>query len=181
MPFGLRNASNTFQRKMDRVKNKLAFCFAFQDDLEVASRTDKEHRQHLRIIFQRLREHGLVINAEKCIFGVPSIDFLGHRVDAAGVTPLPQYVSAVVDFPQPSTVKELQAFLGMLNFYRTVRQRIRKLLRDEGVVPKDWNQARAAGLIRTPGNKGQKPFEAPRGSPLKEMIRERAEIRKVTS
>ena len=47
MPFGLRNASNTFQRKMDRVKNKLAFCFAFQDDLEVASRTDKEHRQHL--------------------------------------------------------------------------------------------------------------------------------------
>jgi hypothetical protein len=38
---------------------------------------------------------------------VPSIDFLGHRVDAAGVTPLPQYVSAVVDFPQPSTVKEL--------------------------------------------------------------------------
>ncbi len=54
MPFGLRNASNTFQRKMDRVKIKLAFCFAFQDDLEVASRTDKEHRQHLRIIFQRL-------------------------------------------------------------------------------------------------------------------------------
>jgi len=62
-------------------------------------------------------------------------------------------------------------------FYRTVRQRIRKLLRDEGVVPKDWNQARAAGLIRTPGNKGQKPFEAPRGSPLKEMIQERAGIR----
>ncbi len=104
--------------KMDRVKNKLAFCFAFQDDLEVASRTDREHRQHLRIIFQRLPEHGLVIHAEKCIFGVPSIDFLGHRVDSAGVTPLLQYVSAVVDFPQPSTVKELQAFLGMLNFYR---------------------------------------------------------------
>jgi hypothetical protein len=60
----------------------------------------------------------LVINAEKCVFGVSSIDFLGHRVDSSGVTPLPQYVSAVVDFPRPSTVKELQAFLGMLNFYR---------------------------------------------------------------
>ncbi len=110
MPFGLCNASNTFQSKMDRVKNKLAFCFAFQDDLEVASCTDKEHRQHLRTIFLRLREHGLVINAEKCIFGVPSIDILGHRVDAASVTLLPQYVSAVVDFSQPSTVKELQAW-----------------------------------------------------------------------
>jgi hypothetical protein len=52
----------------------------------------------------------LVINAEKCIFGLPSIDILGHRVDAAGVTLLPQYVSAVVDVPQPSTVKELQAW-----------------------------------------------------------------------
>jgi len=62
-------------------------------------------------------------------------------------------------------------------FYRTVRQRVRKLLRDEGVEPKDWNQARAAGLIRTPGNKNQKPFEAPRGSPLKDMIQERARIR----
>jgi hypothetical protein len=71
----------------------------------------------------------LVINAEKCIFGVPSIDFLGHRVDAAGVTPLPQYVSAVVDFPQPSTVKELQAFLGMLNFYRRFLPAIADILR----------------------------------------------------
>jgi hypothetical protein len=46
-------------------QNKLFFCFAFQDNLEVASRSDREHRQHLRIIFTRLREHALVINAEK--------------------------------------------------------------------------------------------------------------------
>jgi len=62
-------------------------------------------------------------------------------------------------------------------FYRTVRQRVRKLLGEEGVEPKNWNQSRAAGLIRTPGNKGHKPFEAPRGSPLKDMIQERARIR----
>jgi hypothetical protein len=109
MPFGLRNISNTFQRKMDRVKNKLSFCFTFQDNLEVVIRSDTEHRQHLHIIFTGLRKHGLVINGEKCIFSVLSIDFLGHRVDAASITPLPQYVFAVVKFPQPSTVKELQA------------------------------------------------------------------------
>ncbi len=70
-----------------------------------------------------------MINVEKCIFGVPSIDFLGHSFDTAGVTPLPQYVSAVVDFPQPSTMKELQAFLGMLNFYRRFLPAIANILR----------------------------------------------------
>jgi hypothetical protein len=118
MPFGLRNASNTFQRMIDRVTGDLDFCFAFQDDLEVASQTEELHRRHLRQIFQRLREHGLVINAEKCVFGASTIDFLGHRVDASGVRPLPAYVEAVVDFPPPTNVKELQGFLGLLNFYR---------------------------------------------------------------
>ena len=55
---------------------------------------------------------------------MPSIDFLRHTV-----TPLLQYVSAVVDFPQPSTVKELQAFLGMLNFYRRFLPAIADILR----------------------------------------------------
>jgi hypothetical protein len=59
---------NTFQWKMDRVKNKLSFWFAFQDDLEVASQIDREHRQHLRTIFMRLGEHGLVINFFKSVY-----------------------------------------------------------------------------------------------------------------
>jgi hypothetical protein len=105
IPFGLRNAGNTFQRKIDRVKNQLEFCFAYQDDLEMASKDDIQHRLHLRNVFLRLRQHGLVINAEKCVFGAPSIDFLGHRVTGGGVTPLPTYVSAVLDFPRPNTAK----------------------------------------------------------------------------
>jgi hypothetical protein len=100
------------------VKNQLEFCFAYQDDLEVASKDDIQHRLHLRQVFLRLRQHGVVINAEKCVFGAPCIDFLGHRVTADGVTLLPTYVSAVLDFPRPNTVKELQGFLGLLNLYR---------------------------------------------------------------
>jgi len=63
---------------------------------------------------------------------------------------------------------------------RTVRQRIRKLLGDEGVEPKNWNESRAAGMIRTPGDR-RGMFDAPRGSPLKSMIQERARIRVVFS
>jgi hypothetical protein len=59
-----------------------------------------------------------VINLEKCVFGVPTIDYLGYRVDATGDSPLPSNVSAILEFPRPGTVKELQGFLGLLNFYR---------------------------------------------------------------
>jgi hypothetical protein len=118
MPFGLMNAGATFQRKIERATADLEAVFGYLDDLEVASKNKQEHARHLRELFLRLREHGLVINLEKCVFGVESIDFLGHRVSAAGVAPLPDHVEAVTKFPRPSTVKELQGFLGLVNFYR---------------------------------------------------------------
>jgi hypothetical protein len=60
---------------------------------------------------------GLVLNIEKCVFAQPSVDFLGHHVSAEGATPLQSHVAAVRDFPPPSTIRELQGFLGMVNFY----------------------------------------------------------------
>ncbi len=101
------------QRKVDRAVADLEAVFAYVDDMDVASKDAEEDAIHLRQLFTRLREHGLVINAEKCVFGASSIEFLGHRLSAAGVEPLPAHVAAVVDFPRPSTVKELQGFLGV--------------------------------------------------------------------
>jgi hypothetical protein len=68
--------------------------------------------------FTHLREHRLVINVEKFVFGASSIQFLGHHLLAEGVEPLPKNVSEVTDFPRPPTVEELQMFLGMVNLYR---------------------------------------------------------------
>ena len=59
----------------------------------------------------------MVIKLEKCVFGVEQIDFLGHRVSAEGITPLPSKVKAIVDYPEPPNPKGLERFLGMLNFY----------------------------------------------------------------
>jgi cleavage and polyadenylation specificity factor subunit 1 len=118
MPFGLRNSGNTFQPHMDRVVSGLNSVFAYLDDVLVSSADETQHAADLRQLFCRLREHGLVINAEKCLFGVKELDFLGHRVSAAGASPLPAYVEAVESFPPPSTVKETQQFLGLVNFYR---------------------------------------------------------------
>jgi hypothetical protein len=69
MPFGLRNASMTFQRVMDRITRDFAFVFCYQDDMIVASVDGEQHLLHLRAVLERLRQHGLVLNGEKCLFG----------------------------------------------------------------------------------------------------------------
>ena len=72
---------------------------------------------HLQQLFERLSLHGLIVNSAKCQFGLSTIDFLGYRVSSQGAVPLPARVDAVASFPRPRTVKALQEFLGMVNFY----------------------------------------------------------------
>ncbi len=118
MPFGLRNAAQAFQRLMDQVCRGLEdFLFVYLDDILVASLNAKDHKRHLRLLFKRLADHGLVVNVAKCVFGVDSIDFLGHRVTAHGVEPLLNRVEAIRHFPQPQDARALSEFLGMVNFY----------------------------------------------------------------
>ncbi|XP_064479148.1 uncharacterized protein LOC135392362 [Ornithodoros turicata] len=95
MPFGLRNAAQTFQRFINEVIRGLPFVFAYLDDLLIASKSPEEHEAHLRQVFQGLDDNGLVINPGKCLFGVPSLEFLGHNVSADGISPLPSMVQAV--------------------------------------------------------------------------------------
>ena len=96
MPFGLRNAAQTFQRFMDQVLRGLDFCYVYIDDLLIASSSPDEHKHHLRLVFERLRHYGIIINPQKC---VPSVEFLGHSVDSSGIHPLPAKVQTILDFP----------------------------------------------------------------------------------
>jgi hypothetical protein len=118
MPFGLSNAAQTFQRLMDKLFRHLSFVFTYLDDHLIASATLEEHLQHLEQFFGVLHNNGLTINPEKCVFAASSVKFLGHMVSAAGIQPLPQHLAAIQDFPPPTDVKQLQRFLGMINFYR---------------------------------------------------------------
>jgi hypothetical protein len=74
MPFGLRNAAQTFQRFMDQALRGLPFCYVYIDDLLIASQTPDEHTEHLHQVFQRLSDHGIVINPAKCVLGVSELD-----------------------------------------------------------------------------------------------------------
>lgn len=117
MPFGLRNSGQTFQRLMDRIFQDLLFVFTYLDDILVASASPEEHEGHLKQVFSRLQDNSLMVRLEKCEFGSSEIDFLGHRISTKGCSPRPSKVIAIRAFERPVTSKELQRFLGMINYY----------------------------------------------------------------
>lgn len=128
MPFGLRNAAQTFQRFINEVTRGLPFVFAYLDDLLVASVSPEQHCDHLRLLFSKLQDHGLLINPAKCVFGVDDIEFLGHRVTREGIRPLEKKVQALRDFPRPASIRKLREFLGLLNFHRRFLPNIARII-----------------------------------------------------
>ena len=119
MPFGLRNAAQTFQCFMNKVLQDLDFAYdiVYIDDLLIASSSPEEHFKHLRLVFQRLNEHSIVVNFPKSCFGVHELDFLGHYVDTTGICPLEEKVQVIQEFPRPDMQWKLRRFLGVVNFY----------------------------------------------------------------
>jgi hypothetical protein len=67
-----------------------------------------EHWTHLRMLFAILAANGLALNLEKCVFAASELDFLGHRISAAGVAPLRDNVQVILDFPRPIDCKAMQ-------------------------------------------------------------------------
>ena len=155
MPFGLKNSAQTFQRLMDSVTSQLKGVFVYIDDVLVASPSPEQLESDLRGLFSALRWFGLVLNMNKCEFGMPEIEFLGHRVSAQGIRPLPDKVEAVRRFELPRSVKALQRFLGLVNFYRRflpgIAATMRPLTDALAGAPRQlpWNDAMAAAFEKT--------------------------------
>lgn len=118
MPFGLRNASQTFQRFMDSIFRDLNFVIVYIDDILIASKDEEEHKHHLKIVFERLQKNGLTINLNKCALGKTELIFLGYTISADGYKPPKERINAIVDYPKPETIVDLRRFLGLVNFYR---------------------------------------------------------------
>ena len=117
-PFGLKNAGQDFQRLMDAILGDLPRVYVYIDDILVASETPEQHIADLDAVFKTLSANGLVVQRSKCVLGVSSLEFLGYHVDANGISPLPDRVTAIRSTTPPTTIKELQRFLGMVGYYR---------------------------------------------------------------
>ena len=127
--FGLRNAGATFQRLMDTIFGHIPFCIVYTDDILVFSETVSDHHTHLQEVLDLLQQNGLVVRPDKCIFGASTLSFLGHRIDKHGVYPTDEKIKAVKDYPQPTSNKELQRYLGLVNYYHRFIPHYAEILR----------------------------------------------------
>ncbi|EAQ82860.1 hypothetical protein CHGG_11115 [Chaetomium globosum CBS 148.51] len=119
-PFGLCNAPATFQNYINHLLHDAldVYCTAYLDDVLVYSRTRKEHTTHVNEVIRRLGEAGLQIDIGKSEFYTQKTKYLGLIISTSGLSMDPEKVKAIVDWQDPTSVKELQQFLGFANFYR---------------------------------------------------------------
>jgi hypothetical protein len=120
MPFGLTGGPSTFQHYINDVLHEYLdiFCTAYLDDILIYSNTLEEHREHVKKVLIALRKANLQADIEKCDFHALFTKYLGLIIGTKGVEMDPKKVFTVKDWPIPSCLKDIQAFLGFANFYR---------------------------------------------------------------
>ena len=118
MPFGMINSAATLKRAMKKLLENVANVDFYWDDILVHTRTSEEHIKALRELFSRLVQAGLTIRPTKCLFGVNSVEFLGHRLEQGMIGLHQDNVEKIKDAPRPSTKKQMRSFMGLAGYYR---------------------------------------------------------------
>ncbi len=120
MPFGLVNSPSVFQAFVNDVFRDMLnrWVIVYIDDILIYSDSYEDHVKQVRSVLQHLLTHQLYAKIEKCEFHQTSVSFLRYVISSGGVAMEDKKVQAVIDWPQPVTLKELQRFLGFANFYR---------------------------------------------------------------
>jgi hypothetical protein len=123
------------------------FVVVYIDDIWIYSNSLEEHAEHLRKVFQRLRENKLYAKLEKCEFGVMEVDFLGHRITQEGLKMDNHKVKAILDWEPPKSVPALRSILGLASYYRKFIKNFAKIaapltnLLKKSIVTYEWEEA----------------------------------------
>jgi transposase InsO family protein len=121
VPMGLKNAASFFQRVMATVvlvNLMYRICELYIDDVLVFGKTEDEFVENLRTVFQRFRKHRITLNPKKCRLGMDHVEYVGRVISEKGVTFSTDKREKVLNFPLPVRIKELQGFLGLINYFR---------------------------------------------------------------
>jgi len=119
--FGLQNSPATFQSMMNALFDDLikeGWVIIYMDNILIFSKDLEEHRILVKKVLQRLEEEDLFLKLEKCFFEKPSIEYLGMIISQNKIQMDPAKLSAVLNWPTPKCVKDVQSFLGFGNFYQ---------------------------------------------------------------
>lgn len=123
IPFGLSSAPAEFQRSMEHCLADLrdTICLPYLDDNLVHSHSFEEHLEHIRLVLQCYKKHGIKLTPKKCDLFKSSVRFLGKLVTGEGYTMDPAEIAPVVSLKEknPTTVGEVRQMLGFLSYYRS--------------------------------------------------------------
>lgn len=117
LPFGVSVAPAEFQRVMDEVLKGLEKVCCYLDDVLIGGKDKSECETRLLQVLNRLENHNIRVNLEKCKFFEEKVSYLGHEINGLGIQPNRKKIQAIVDAPSPKNVIQLQSFFGLLNFY----------------------------------------------------------------
>jgi hypothetical protein len=120
MSFGLMNAPAFFMNLMNSVFMDYLdkFVVVFIDEILIYSQSEEEHKDHLRMVLQRLREHQLYAKLRKCDFWIDEVMFLGHIINKDGLVVDPKKMADILDWKAPTDARGIKSFIGMAGYYR---------------------------------------------------------------
>ena len=120
VPFGLATTVSTFQYVMLKVLTGLNhFTFTYLDDVLIFSKSCEEHLQHLTAVIHKFKAAGLKIKLSKCQFFKTQLHYLGHKISAGGLEPLPEKLKVIKNLAPAKNVDEAHQILGLLGYYRS--------------------------------------------------------------
>lgn len=114
--FGICSASEHFQQIIEQLLCDCPLAHNYQDDIIIAARTEEEHDQALKAVLDKLEEHNVVLNQNKCQFKTTETKFLGHNVSQDGITPNEEKIKAIQQFRTPKNAEEIRSFLGLVGY-----------------------------------------------------------------
>ena len=153
LPYGIHSASEVFQKDFEEIIEGCEGARNSQDDIIIWGSTLTQLDSRTGLVLNRIRKSGLKLNKNKCVFGATELIFLGHKISEKGISPDPEKVKAIRDMPFPSSMQDLQHFLGMIAYLSKFipqlseeKQLLRELLKKDSI----W------GFTLTPRNQFDK-------------------------
>ena len=117
MPYGVKPATGIFQRFIENALANIPYTAIKVDDILISGKTDADHIENIENVLRVLKEVGTTVNKKKCMFFVKEIECVVFIVNKNGICLNPHKIDAINELPEPKDLKQLQSFLGGINYY----------------------------------------------------------------